>query len=53
MSVLLALISFFLILVAIKVQVGHHTGEAKFAVTLISMGAALAFLLFASKVYFS
>jgi hypothetical protein len=53
MSAMLALMAFVLILLVFKVQVGGYGGETRFATGLIGSVAALAFLLFAAKVYFS
>lgn len=53
MSVMLAIFAFILVMVGVWVQITHHNSEAKFAVTWTTSIAALCFLVFAGKVYFS
>jgi hypothetical protein len=53
MSLVLAFLAFFLILIGVKVQVGNYNHDTKFAVTWTTLISALCFLLFAAKVYFT
>jgi hypothetical protein len=53
MSFLLVGLAFILIVIGVFVQTAHHNCETRFAVTWTTGIAALCFLIFAAKVYFS